>query len=137
MIQQLKFSTNPNGKLFLDIFGDVRLYDDAKFRVGKILEPTFKNSSLGYVEIIAVRVFKYSHIRDVFSFLNCGKHPAYQASLLQKFYPEEAFNADTRLMHIVFQYTTRNLTYHQELLKEWWEVKIKQQPNTQTFKNEF
>ena len=129
-MHQIRFTSNPNGKLFLHHFMDVRLFDDEKYATGNVLEVILNNKVVGMAKVVAVKPFKYSHLNDTFSFMNCGKHAAYQASLLQRYYVNEIqMQPDTRLMQIVFTWTERNMELFEFLLKEWWQKIVDAQPD--------
>lgn len=129
-MQQIKFTSNPNGKLFLPYFMDVRLFDEEKYMQGNVLEVVLNNKVLGIAKVTAVKTFRYAHLNDTFSFMNCGKHAAYQAELLRRYYVNEIeMQPDTRLMQIVFHYVERNMELFEFLLKEWWQKIADAQPN--------
>ena len=126
---QTNFSQNYNGKLFLDHFGDVRLYHGEKYVTGNVIEILYRTRQMGISKVVAVADFKYGQIRDSFSFINCAHHAAYQADMLQRFYGRTTpLNAETRLQHVVFEWTERNMEMHREMLKDWWDNKVAQQP---------
>ena len=140
-MNQLNFSSNPHGKLFLEFFQDCRLQDEEKYLIGNVFEIVLRGKLLGVAKIVALRPFVYGKIADTFSFMNCSKHAAYQAAVLNKFYQHECvLQPDTRLVQIVFQYTERNIEVQQGLLQEWWKKVLDQQPfinsnNNQLFDN--
>lgn len=118
---QLDFTTNPNGKLFNDIFGDIRLYSHA-FAEGTECEVYYKEQRLGTAVIETMRTFPFSRISDVVAYLNCG-HPApYQAALLNRYYNGgKMLAADAVLSHMVLRYTSRNMETQNILMKHYWE----------------
>lgn len=133
-MQQVNFSSNPNGKLFPSFFMDVRLHDDERFVIGNVHEIMLNRKLLGVAKVVAVKTFKYSYINDVFSFMNCGKHAAYQTAMVKKFYQHELnFEADTRLMQIVWHWELREMELFETLLKEWWQKIVDAQPNRLNF----
>lgn len=128
-MHQTNFSANPNGKLFLDHFGDARMYEPEKYYVGNVIEILYKGKSLGFGKVVAVSDFKFKQIKDTFSFINCAKHAAYQADLMNRFYNHGSMlSAETTLQHVVFEWTERNMEMHREMLKSWWDTKVEQQP---------
>ena len=129
-MQQITFTSNPHAKLLLQFFMDVRLLDEEKYMTGNVLEVILKGKVIGSAKVVAVKQFKYSRINEVFSLMNCGKHPAYQASLLQRYYQHElTMQSDTQLMQIVFEWQTRNIELQRELVTDWWNKIEEAQPN--------
>jgi hypothetical protein len=128
MIPQITFTDNPNGKLLLPVWQDCRLRDDAKYYAGASLIPVLKGNELGIVQVVAVRLFSYTKITDTFSFMNCGKHAAYQAALLQRYYQHQVknWNSDLQLVQLVCKYTSMNMNYMETLYKDFYE-KLNQQ----------
>ncbi len=109
---------------------DVRLFDEEKYMPGNTLEVVLNNKVLGLAKVTAVKPFKYAHLTDTFSFMNCGKHAAYQASLLQRYYQNEIkMQPDTRLMQVVMHWQERNMELFEFHLKEWWQKIVDAQPN--------
>lgn len=141
-MQIISFTTNPNGKLFNDHFGDIRLADADKYYNGNTLEIRLKNQMLGIAQIMASREFRFNQISDVLSYLNIGKPAAYQADLLKRYYQQEAsFTSDARFVHIILKYTYQNLNAHAAFLQDWWQTKLQQNPKqlfnqTTLFNNE-
>ncbi len=133
MLKQIKFTSNPHGKLFLNFFQDARLIDTGKYFIGNRLEVLLNKNVLGIVEVVAVRPFKYGNINDTFSYLNCGRHAAYQAALLEKYYVHELdggkMKYETCLQQIVFQYKQRNMELFESLMKDWWQGIVDSQVN--------
>lgn len=120
------FTTNFNGKLFSDTFSTVRDYDPEKFSLHAIHEIDYKNKQMGIAEIVAVREFKYKEIRDVLSFIECGRPPHYLASILHRYYAphNQRMMPDKSLLHVVYQYRQRNLEMQSALIREWWNEKL-------------
>lgn len=128
MSTPIKFTSNPNGKLFLDRFSDVRLYDASKHFVGNDFDVHLKNQSLGYIKVEALRVFSFNKITDLVSYLVAGKPAPYLAKMLRQYYHHEgAMTNDTQLVHLCFVYTQRNIELHEKLMKEWWYDKVQEQ----------
>ncbi len=127
---QLKFSTNPNGKLFTDIFGDIRLADYEKFQAGNVMEVQLKKTIIGKVQVVGYKDFSFIRLTDTLSHMNCGREAAYQARMLKSFY--QGINDDTQLMHIVFKWAPRYMEHQEELIKDWWQTKRDQFPHTLT-----
>jgi hypothetical protein len=135
-MQQINFSSNSHGKLFLDVFEDIRLADDFKFIAGNTLEVLLKNKSLGYAQVLAVKAFNFNKISDTLAFVNCGHHAAYQAAILQKIYGQ--LTNESRICTVVLKYTQRNIEQHQLLLQDWWQTKLEQAAaNTSTINTPF
>lgn len=118
---QLKFSTNPNGKLFSDIFGDIRLADYEKFQAGNIIEIKLKKDVIGKVKVIGAKDFSFVRLTDTIAHMNCGREASYQARMLKSFY--EGIGDDSQLMHIVFKWVTRNMELQEALMADWWQAK--------------
>lgn len=118
----IDFTSNPNGKLFNDCFGDIRLFNYS-FQVGTECEICFRGQFLGYAKIEVARSFTFSRLNDAVSFLNCGRCAPYQASLLNRYYNGgKMLDPDTHLQHLVFSWIQR--TEEQDILmKDWWESK--------------
>lgn len=133
-MQSVNYSSNPFGRLFLEHFNDVRLRDDSKYFIGNQLEVKLKDKLIGAAEIVAIRHFPFTHIRDVFSFMICGKPSQYLASLIKKYYPGENITADTQLTHVVFHWIKRDFDIQGKLLYEWQRDLFDQfdNPNNQT-----
>lgn len=127
MYLQVKFSSNPNGKLFQDYFGDIRLPDE-KFTVGNTMDVYFKSNNIGRVQIVATKDFKICNLTDSLSLINIGKHARYQVDLLNRYYATAKLNGESIMRYVVFKWVVRDLQYHQSLLQEWWQSKVDQQP---------
>ena len=129
-MQQIKFTSNPHGKLFLNYFMDVRLYDDEKFMIGNVLEINLNSKVLGMAKVVAVKPFQYGRLTDTFSYMNCGNNARYQAELLNRYYVHEGpLVSDTRLMVITFHWEQRDMELFEFLLKEWWQKIVNSQPD--------
>lgn len=127
---EINFSSNQHGKLLLPIFGDVRYHDDDRFQLGNVFEVKLNKASLGYAKVVAVRTFRFVQITDTFSFMNCGRHAAYQAAILKNMYgSKQSISNDTPFMHVVFQWTQRNMAVHSDLFKDLWKSIEEQQPH--------
>lgn len=137
-MQQLKFTNNPNGKLLLDVFGDIRLANAEKFSAGSLLEIYLRNQLMGIAEVIGYKEFSFQRITDCIAHMNCGKGAAYQAKMLNIYYPEHApLRPEATMMHVVFRWKKRNLPYQAELMKEWWNNKLEQEPYITNTENLF
>lgn len=118
---QVKFTSNPNGKLFNHRFSDIRLSDQEKYAVGNILAVQLSSKELGYVKVISFREFEFRQINDTVAYLNCGQPAAYQAELLTRYYFTTCkLQPRTKMIQIVFEYTQRDLQQHKYLMQEWW-----------------
>jgi hypothetical protein len=123
-MNQIHFSHNWNGRLFLDHFSDVRIPDDDRFVVGNQLEVVLNRKVIGVVKIVAVREFRFKQITDVLSYLICGRNAAYLAEIIRRFYAQDhKLHAETVLVHLVFHYTSRDIPNQSTLLQEWWREK--------------
>lgn len=132
-MHELEFSTNWNGKLFLDNFGTVRLHNPSKYFVGNQMEVFLNRVDFGAVTVVAVRTFKYGEIRDALSYLDTGKPAHYLGSLIKKFYEKKVdLNRETLLDHAILHYTKRNYPNQALAIKDWWEAKVQASiPNQQ------
>ena len=118
----LDFTTNWNGKLFMDNFSTVRLLNHGKYFVGNEMEIKLRGVSFGYAKVIAVRPFRYKQISDVLSYIDIGKPAHYLGSLIEKFYSKKVdLNRETELHHIVLHYTQRNIENQRAAIQDWWE----------------
>lgn len=121
MKHRLRYTKNHNGKLFLDISGTIRNYCPEKYFVNNELEIDLNGIEIGTAKIVAVRTFEFRLIRDPIAFLDTGHNAVYLCELLRRFYaPKGQLEPDHLLMHVVWQYTKRNLHNQDILLKEWW-----------------
>ena len=130
-MQTVNFSDNHHGKLFPDFFQDLRLPDEEKYMPGNVHEIQLKGNVLGTAKVMAIRPCRYCNISDTFSFMNLGRHAAYQASMLERFYVHRVtkFDADTRLVQVVWRWETRNHELFDFLLTEWWNKTKASTPN--------
>ena len=123
-MKYLDFSDNYNGKLFLDVFGTIRIHNPAKYHTNAMLTIRLHEKELGTARVLAVRTFEYGNIRDVLSYLDTGKPAHYLAELLRRFYaPHGKLEANTQLDHIILQYETRQFENQSAELKKWWKSK--------------
>lgn len=128
-MHKIPFTQNWNGKLFLNCFGTVRLYNPEKYFEGNKLELQLKNHEMGIVEVVAVRKFRYDQISGVLSYLDIGRPPHYLADIIKRFYSSGVkVDKDLLLHHVVLKYTYRNLSVHAMLLEEWWQEQLQKQP---------
>ncbi|MES2457210.1 MAG: hypothetical protein V4594_16770 [Bacteroidota bacterium] len=127
---QLKFSSNPNGKLLGDIFGDIRLADYEKFQSGNIIEIKLKKDVIGKAQVIGYKDFAFTRLTDTLSHMNCGREAAYQAKLLKNYY--QGLGDDSQLMHIVFKWVARYMEFQEALIADWWQSKRDQYPHNLT-----
>lgn len=131
-MNRINFTSNPNGKLFADIFSDVRLHDPERFFPAAKMDVYLKGMQMGTVQVVSFRSIEFRQITDILAYLVCGKPAAYLAALLRSYYENQiTFTRHTQLDHIVFQWTSRNEEAHAHHLTEWWRAKTHQ---TQTEK---
>ena len=106
------------GKIFNNYFSVVLPYDNINHREESTVEVYYKYILLGVAEIKAVRKIFAGDIRDVLSFLDCGK-PAYR--MAAEIY-KHAGKQDPALPldHLVLQYKERNMPNQEEYLQDWW-----------------
>lgn len=122
---QLDFSTNPNGKLFCDIFHEIRINSQA-LATGVKCEIMHKGMFLGYAEILAVKNFQFSRLDDSDAYVNCGFPAPYQAALLNRYYNAgRLLPSDTIFSKLTLNYITRNMEATNILLKDYWNYKNK------------
>lgn len=134
---QLKFTSNPNGKLFADVFGDIRLADYDKFKHGTEIEVHFNKHEMGVVEVIGYKDFAFKRLTDTLSMMNSGYGCAAQMKMLKNFYEtkERKLTEDTLFMHIVMKWKRRNMPVHDALMADWWAEKKQQFPYIQNHEN--
>lgn len=126
-MQTISYSQNWNGRIFLDNFSDVRLRDDEKFYIGNTLNIMLKGSSVGEVEIVAMRFFRFKQITDVLAWTICGKPAPYLAEVLKRLYKSETdINPETELVHLVLHYKYRHIQNQSPFLQDWWREKTDQ-----------
>lgn len=129
-MDKLEFSTNWNGKLFLDNFGTIRLHNEAKYHIDAIKEVYIRGTYLGIIKIVSVKTILYKNISDGLAYLDTGKNAAYLKSLLTAFYQKKVvINDNLELDHIVCQYTSRHIENFEALLRDWWQSQIDRQPH--------
>jgi hypothetical protein len=129
-MEQIKFSHNWNGKLFLENFGTVRLHNPDKYRLDAKLELLLRNQFLGVVEVVAVKRFYYKNISDVLSHLDVGKPAHYLAGIIGRMYKDKV-HPELLLDHVILQYKSRNLEAQSQMLHEWWKEVMAAQPYSQ------
>jgi hypothetical protein len=126
-MQEINFLENYNGKLFNDIFMDIKLKNPELYGNGKEFDILLRNIHLGTAKIEAIIDLSNSRVKDIFSFLNCGKPAAYQIGLLNQLHGHgRSFAPDQQLVVIGFKYTERNFENQAALLTEWWKTKIEE-----------
>ena len=118
-MHKTEFSTNPNGKLFIHHFNDVRLYDAERHFIGAEHEIFLNKHFLGIATVQALVGFRFKHIRDVLAFTIYGKPSHYLAAMLKQFYKE--VNDDTEFVHLIWHWKQRNLAVQEPLIKDWWD----------------
>lgn len=118
----LDFTSNWNGKLFLDNFSTVRLYNEGKYFTGNELEIKLNGVSFGYAKVIASRKFPFGKISDLLAFTDTGKPAHYLAGLIRRFYGKKIeISNETALHHVVLHYTQRNIENQRAAIMEWWD----------------
>ena len=129
-IPQLKFSTNPNGKLFADTFVDIRLADYERYSKESRLQVLINKHELGVVEVIGFKDFRLEKLTHCLSMYNCGQGVKHQKMLLHKYYDtkEKEVTLDTMIMAITFKWHYRNMEQHNQLMERWWAEKNEQYP---------
>lgn len=117
-----EFSNNHNGKLFNNIFGDIRL--KGEFSTGDEVEIIYRGIKMGNATIAHIRTFTFSRLSEAASLLNCGRSVPYQAAMLNRYYNRGQILApDTMLAQIIFHYTDINFKNHRQLLQQHLEEK--------------
>jgi hypothetical protein len=101
--------------------------DPEKYVPGNVIEIFYRRQSIGIAVVKAAPEFEYRQLRDSFCFMNCGKHAAYQAAVLQKFYDNKLVG-ETKLQHVVFEWQQRNMEAHREMFKDYWGTLVERQP---------
>ena len=122
----LILTRNYNGKLFNDNFSHVALADPEMFSVGTELDLLFMHRNMGKVKVVAAKPFLFKYITDVLSYLDCGQPAHYLAQLVRIEAESDIHNkikvSDmTELVHVVFQYTERNVEMHGYLLNQFYQ----------------
>ena len=121
------FTTNWNGKLFLDCFGTVRLHNPGKYAVGKKMNIMYNKIPMGIAKIEALRVFQYKQISDALSYIDVGKPAVYLSQLLSNMYTKKGLLfPSSELDHVILVYEERNIESHQMVWREWWDDKQQQ-----------
>jgi hypothetical protein len=125
-----KFSGTMNGRLFSEVFHDVRSFSPEKYKEDVLHEIFLRGKSLGLAEVVAVRKIYFREIRNPLSFLITGKPAHYMAAILNKMYAREGkkLHPEKELMHVIWKWKKRELKMQQFFLEEWW-IEI---TNTQT-----
>lgn len=117
----IDFTSNPNGKLFCDIFSDIRLFS-ASFEPSTECEISLSGQLMGFATIVKAEKISFCHISDSFALINCGKPAPYQASLLNRYYNAgKMLPAETIFQIISFRWIQRIAEVQNILIKEWWE----------------
>ncbi len=119
---QLDFTTNPNGKLFQDVFIDIRMASQA-YTEGAPVKIVYKGIELGEARIEEVTAFNCGTLSNVTSFLNCGRSAAYQRTLISRYY-NKGYPADYLLLNIlVLRWDRRDMQAQSALIQQWWDEK--------------
>lgn len=118
---QLEFTTNPNGKLFQDVFVDIRLASQA-FTEGTPVQIIFKGTALGEALIEEVSQVSFSGISKTIALINCGRSVAYQHTLLSRYYNQGKPIVFSQFNILVLRWSHR-LPVQSELISEWWNNK--------------
>lgn len=129
-ISQLKFSKNPNGKLFTDVWGDIRLADYERYSAGSKLQVVVNKHEMGVVEVVGFKDFRLQKLTHCLSMFNCGQGVKHQKMLLHKYYDtrEKEINDDTVFMFVTFKWVHRNMEEQEQLMEDWWADKKEQFP---------
>jgi hypothetical protein len=117
----MEYSHNPNGKLFADVWSDLRLSNPDKYYPGSELEIIYRGALMGYAKVVAVRRVQFKTLRDALSFLVQGRPAHYTASVLKRMYGK--IEPDDMIDHVVLAYTKRNLENQSSLIADWWKTK--------------
>ena len=135
---QLKYSENPNGKLFMDVWGDIRLADYSKFAPGQVLEICLRKHEMGIAEVIGYKEFTLKRLNDTTSHMNSGL-PVYKQTGKLKFYYQNTgkLDDDTIMMHVVLKWKQRNMAVQAELMADWWRSKEEQFPYVTTKETQY
>jgi hypothetical protein len=121
---QIDFSSNPNGKLLNDHFGEIRL-KSASLCSETECEILFKHQSIGFANITSIRNFPINRLSDAAAYLNCGKSAAYQVALLNRYYNGgKPMPPDTMLSHLILSWTKRDIPAQEELFKDFWKSNL-------------
>lgn len=111
------FRNNFNGKLFNDVFGELMIDD---IRIGDEVSITYQNQELGIAEIVEIKTFPFSGLKNRVSFLNCGEYMPTQAAILNRYYNQgKTLPQNQEIKHVIFKYTKRNLPNLETKISEW------------------
>jgi len=113
-----EFSSNPNGKLFMEHFNDVRQVEQNRYFPGAEHEIWLRSYFMGIATIAALHEFQFKNIRDVFGFTIFGRPTHYTAATLKNFYKD--LEPETKLTHIVWHWKMRNMPVQESLIQDWW-----------------
>ena len=122
-MNQITFTSNPNGKLSLDVFTDIRQANMLKFAIANEIEVVYKNKVLGTAVVEAYKCLRLNEINDVIAYANCGKQAFYQGTLIKKFYGSEV-GPEYPLMIVVLRYVSRNWDAHADMMMTSWNSRV-------------
>lgn len=128
-MEELDFTQNWNGKLFLEHFSTCRLHNTDKYQVGKLLKITMRGVVLGNAEVVAVRTAKVAKFTDVLAYIDTGRHLAYMLTILKNMY--SGLTEQTEMDHVVLRWKVRNMPTFNQLIKQWHDELMNK--NAQTY----
>lgn len=126
-MHQLLLPSNPNGKLFLDMFSIIEPADNTIFYPGAKFEVYYKTIFFGRAEIVAIDSMEYKAIPEATAYLVSGQsRGSLRKMLVQKHGTDGTLPTTTEFYHITLQYTYRNTNAQGIELHEWWRERFQQ-----------
>lgn len=113
---------NYNGKLFCDCFSHITVFDP-EIELEDEIKLFHRGVEMGIVKVVAVKTFPFRKLRDVDSFLDCGKPIGKLGLILRNRYNKGDWDENQELYTLVLQYTERNMEAQGALITEWWQTK--------------
>lgn len=124
----IDFSQNWNGKLCLNVFTTIRLYDIDRYQDAHFYTVRLKDEELGIAQLISRYPFKYKHLNDRTATIDSGNGLPYLQTVLKKMYGEKLTD-ETDLYLLFFRWTERYIKPTQNLFKAHWNKIIEQTPH--------
>lgn len=123
-MDSINFTSNPNGKLFNDIFGEIRLRD-SKHLLFNEFQLEYRGQVLGTALVEFVSRISVGHLSDSICLLTTGKTALQEMTELNRRHNFGKELPPHTLLHLlIFRYTERNIENQNILMKDWWESKI-------------
>jgi len=120
-MHQLLLPSNPNGKLFLDMFSIIEPADSTTFYPGAKFEVYYKTIFFGRAEIVAIDSFEFRAMSEAVALLASGQsRSSLRKLLVQKHGIDGTLPTTAEFYHITLQYTYRDVDNQGTMLHEWW-----------------